>query len=73
MDARLFPNPNAGSCTLIVPEHAIGAEFVVMDGAGRVVFRDRVNSLQASLNLTLATGIYTLQVDGLSAVRWAIR
>ena len=72
-DAQLFPNPNAGSCTLIIPEQAIGADFVVMDGAGRVVFRDRANSVQSSLNLTLATGIYTLQVDGLSAIRWVIR
>jgi len=73
MHAQLFPNPNAGSCTLLVPEHAVGAEFIVIDRAGRVVVRDRLSSARTSLNLPLAPGMYTLQVDGLSAIHWAIR
>jgi hypothetical protein len=73
MRPQLFPNPNNGRCDLIVPEQSVGATYRLYDGAGREVAWGRVMQPRTELDLGLPAGVYLLQVEGMSGVKWAIR
>ena len=70
---QLFPNPNDGRCDLIVPAESVGATYRLYDGAGREVAWGRLTQPRTELDLGLPAGVYHLQVEGMSGVKWAIR
>jgi hypothetical protein len=62
---RVFPNPGEGLITVVLPQHAIGSDYRLVDITGAEVLRGRIGGAQMDLDLSaLAAGAYLLRVEG---------
>jgi hypothetical protein len=58
-EARLYPNPNNGEFTMMLPNHLTGAQLVIMNQIGQVVFSKPVQSGENRITVKdLPTGVY---------------
>ena len=68
----LYPNPNSGSF-ILQSSGSIGREYTVFDMIGRAIAQGIVNADKQNISLKgIALGSYTLEVQGIKAVRFVI-
>lgn len=69
----MYPNPNDGRCQVVVPSHWLGSPYHVFDASGRMVRQGIFQQTHEQWSVDLPAGIFTLQIEGHRALRWAIR
>jgi len=70
---QLFPNPNHGSCVVVVPEALLGQAYRVVDSRGRVVREGRFADTRQTWEGRMSAGMYTVVVDGVPPLRWVVQ
>jgi len=70
---QLFPNPNHGSCVVVVPEALLGQAYRVVDSRGRVVREGRFADTRQTWEGRMSAGMYTVVVEGVPPLRWVVQ
>jgi PKD repeat protein len=65
-DIQVFPNPNSGKFTVVIPEEQIFEELVIYNQIGQVVHNERLNSQENSIRINMGSewrnGIYLIRL-----------
>ena len=63
---RLFPNPNEGPFTTMVPVEFVGSAYALTDQVGRVVQQGTIKTSTEAWLLPASPGWYVLEIQGLA-------
>jgi hypothetical protein len=71
-DLKIYPNPNTGNFSLIIPAEYVGSQIIILDVIGREVQSVRASQERENIDMAdLPGGIYMLNI-GQSTIRFTV-
>ncbi|MEE4260343.1 MAG: PKD domain-containing protein [Bacteroidales bacterium] len=65
-DIQVYPNPNSGRFTIVIPKEEVFEKMVVYDQIGRIVYSEKLNDQQNTIRIQIGSewqnGIYLIRL-----------